>query len=62
MADEYKISAENYANWFALFHLCQNMGSKKAVHTSTVEFGKILNLSQQQKNANLYLYLMQYLM
>ncbi len=47
MKDIIKISPDNYANWFALFHLCQNIGSKKSVHTSSVEFGKILNLSQQ---------------
>ncbi|MFX1347890.1 MAG: DUF120 domain-containing protein [Promethearchaeota archaeon] len=42
-----KISSDNYANWFALFHLCQNIGSQKAIHISSVEFGKVLNLSQQ---------------
>ncbi len=47
LEENYKISPDNYANWFALFHLCQNIGSKKAVHTSSVEFGKILDLSQQ---------------
>jgi riboflavin kinase len=46
---EYKeeISQDNYANWFALYHLCQNIGSKKAIHISSTEFGKILDLSQQ---------------
>ncbi|MFX1573477.1 MAG: DUF120 domain-containing protein [Promethearchaeota archaeon] len=41
------ITPENYANWFALYHLCQNIGSQKAIHISSVEFGKVLNLSQQ---------------
>lgn len=41
------ISSENYANWFALYNLCQIIGSRKAIHISSVEFGKILNLSQQ---------------
>jgi riboflavin kinase len=45
--DQNNVSSENYANWFALFHLGQKIGSRKAVHTSTVEFGKLLNLSQQ---------------
>jgi riboflavin kinase len=47
MEDKKIISSDNYANWFALFHLCQNIGSQKAIHISSVEFGKVLNLSQQ---------------
>ncbi|MFX1568425.1 MAG: DUF120 domain-containing protein [Promethearchaeota archaeon] len=47
MEDKERIPSNNYANWFALFHLCQNIGSQKALHISSVEFGKILNLSQQ---------------
>ena len=47
MEDNEKISPENYANWFALYHLCQNIGSQKAIHISSVEFSKILDLSQQ---------------
>lgn len=47
MEDRKRISSENYANWFALYHLCQNIGSRKAIHISSVEFGKILNISQQ---------------
>ena len=42
-----EISQDNYANWFALYHLCQNIGSQKAIHISSTEFGKILDLSQQ---------------
>lgn len=41
------VSPDNYANWFALYYLCQNIGDKKSIHMSSVEFGKILNLSQQ---------------
>lgn len=47
MEDNERISPENYSNWFALYHLCQNIGSQKAIHISSVEFSKILNLSQQ---------------
>lgn len=47
MEDRESISSDNYANWFALYHLCHNIGSRKAIHISSVEFGKILNLSQQ---------------
>jgi riboflavin kinase len=47
MDDKGNISPDNYANWFALYHLCQNIGSRKAIHISSVEFAKILNLSQQ---------------
>ncbi len=47
MEDKDSVSSENYANWFALYNLCQIIGSRKAIHISSVEFGKILNLSQQ---------------
>ena len=47
MEDKDSISSENYANWFALYNLCQIIGSRKAIHISSVEFSKILNLSQQ---------------
>jgi len=47
MSKEKEITPENYANWFALYHLSQNIGSQKAIHISSVEFGKVLNLSQQ---------------
>ena len=46
-SEKIKISPENYANWFALYFLSKTIGSKKAIHTSSVEFGKVLNLSQQ---------------
>ncbi len=47
MEDKDIISSENYANWFALYNLCQIIGSRKSIHISSVEFGKILSLSQQ---------------
>jgi len=47
MEENEQVSPDNYANWFALYHLCQNIGSQKAIHISSVEFGGILNLSQQ---------------
>ncbi|MFW9989264.1 MAG: DUF120 domain-containing protein [Candidatus Odinarchaeota archaeon] len=47
MENNKEISSENYSNWFALYHLCQNIGSQKAIHISSVEFSKILHLSQQ---------------
>ena len=47
MEDKDSISPENYANWFALYHLCQNIGSRKSIHINSVEFGKLLDLSQQ---------------
>ena len=53
MEDKEEIPSDNYANWFALFHLCQNIGSQKAIHISSVEFGKILNLSQQTASRRL---------
>lgn len=47
MVDTDNITSDNYANWFALYHLCQIIGSRKAIHISSVEFGKLLNISQQ---------------
>ncbi|MFX1366083.1 MAG: DUF120 domain-containing protein [Promethearchaeota archaeon] len=47
MENNTEVSPENYSNWFALYHLCQNIGSQKAIHISSVEFSKILHLSQQ---------------
>lgn len=47
MEDKTKISTDNYAHWFALYHLCQKIGSQKAIHINSVEFSKILGVSQQ---------------
>jgi len=44
---EFHVTPENYANWFALYHLCQNIGDRKSIHISSGEFGKILDSSQQ---------------
>ena len=41
------ITPENYANWFALYKLCQLIKDKPYININTVEFGKILGLSQQ---------------
>lgn len=41
------VSPDNYANWFALYHLCQSIEDKKSIHMSSVEFGKVLDSSQQ---------------
>jgi len=48
-----EIPPDHYANWFALFHLCQNIGSQKVIHMSSVKFAKILNLSQQTASRRL---------
>jgi len=53
MEDKEEIPPDNYAIWFALFHLCQNIGSKKAIHINSVKFGKILKLSQQTASRRL---------
>ncbi|MFX1374534.1 MAG: DUF120 domain-containing protein [Promethearchaeota archaeon] len=53
MEDKEEIPPNNYANWFALYHLCQNIGSQKAIHISSVEFGKILKISQQTASRRL---------
>jgi riboflavin kinase len=47
MIDKEEISPENYANWFALYRLCQLAKTRKKINISTVEFGELLGLSQQ---------------
>ncbi|MFX1323385.1 MAG: DUF120 domain-containing protein [Promethearchaeota archaeon] len=53
MENQEGVLPENYANWFALFHLCQNIGSQSSLHMSSVEFSKILRLSQQTASRRL---------
>ncbi|TFG08559.1 MAG: CTP-dependent riboflavin kinase [Promethearchaeota archaeon] len=47
MSNNSSFSPENYANWFALYFLCQNIGDKRAIYLSSGEFGEILGVSQQ---------------
>lgn len=47
MPEEDNITPENYANWFALYHLCQQIGNQKSIHISSVELGDIMGVSQQ---------------
>ncbi|MHA1758014.1 MAG: DUF120 domain-containing protein [Promethearchaeota archaeon] len=47
------ITPENYANWFALYHLCKNIKDQKAVHISSGNFGKMMNTSQQTASRRL---------
>jgi riboflavin kinase len=47
MSKEGEISPENYANWFALYQLCKHIEHRQTINISSVEFGKLLNLSQQ---------------
>jgi len=47
MSNEGEISPENYANWFALYQLCKHIEHRQTINISSIEFGKLLNLSQQ---------------
>ena len=47
MSNKREISPENYANWFALYQLCKHIKHKQTINISSVEFGKLLDLSQQ---------------
>ena len=47
MTNERDISPDNYANWFALYQLCKHIEHRQTINISSVEFGKLLNLSQQ---------------
>ena len=47
MGEDEKISPENYANWFALYHLSKKLGDNKSVLISSIKFGDLLSTSQQ---------------
>jgi riboflavin kinase len=47
MTNEIDISPDNYANWFALYQLCKHIEHRQTINISSVEFGKLLSLSQQ---------------
>ena len=47
LSEDLEISPEDYANWFALYHLCQRLGKRKEIQINSTEFGDILNVSQQ---------------
>jgi len=47
MGEDEEISPENYANWFALYHLCKKLGDNKSVLISSIKFGDLLSTSQQ---------------
>ena len=47
MSKNLDVAPDNYANWFALYHLCQKLGKKKEIHINSTEFGDILSVSQQ---------------
>jgi len=47
MENNEDIEPENYANWFALFKLCQLTKHRSSINLSSVQFGEILGLSQQ---------------
>ncbi len=40
-------SPDNYANWFTLYHLCQQIGSQKSIHINSGVLGEIIGVSQQ---------------
>lgn len=47
LSEDLEISPDNYANWFALYHLCQRLGKRKEIQINSTEFGDLLNVSQQ---------------
>ncbi len=47
MEKNQEISPDDYVNWFALYHLCQNMKNERNITISSVEFGELLGVSQQ---------------
>ncbi len=53
MSEERNISPDNYANWFTLFHLCQNIGNQKEIHISSGDLGEAMGVSQQTASRRL---------
>lgn len=53
MSKDKKISPDNYANWFTLYHLCQNIGNQKEIHISSGELGESMGVSQQTASRRL---------
>jgi riboflavin kinase len=47
MEKETQVNSDNYSNWFALYHLANNIGDRKSLHISSTEFGELLEVSQQ---------------
>lgn len=47
MDENEEIAPENYSNWFALYRLCQLAKDRGSINISSLEFGKLLGLSQQ---------------
>jgi len=47
MSKEEEIKPDNYGTWFALYHLCQQIGNQKSIHISSIELGEIMGVSQQ---------------
>jgi len=47
MTKNLNIKANNYADWFALFQLCQQLGKKKDIRINSSELGNLLEVSQQ---------------
>ena len=47
MDDREEITPNNYANWFALYRLCQLINKNPYIVINSSEFGNLLGLSQQ---------------
>ena len=47
MAENLNISPDNYANWFALYHLCLQLGKRKDIRINSSSLGNLLGVSQQ---------------
>ena len=47
MTENLNIKANNYADWFVLFQLCQQLGKKKDIRINSSELGNLLGVSQQ---------------
>ncbi|MBY9005804.1 MAG: CTP-dependent riboflavin kinase [Candidatus Lokiarchaeota archaeon] len=47
MLDREETSSKNYANWFALYTLGKYSEDMLSLRISSIEFGKVLNISQQ---------------
>ena len=47
MNKDFIVDPDNYANWFALYCLCSQLGNKRYIQINSGEFGDLLGVSQQ---------------
>jgi riboflavin kinase len=47
MSEKETVSPDNYANWFTLYYLSEQIGNQRDIKMSSVELGELMSVSQQ---------------